>query len=267
MLVAGRDGPVLTESDTLFQASRHAIVDLVVERANVPTTPEHSRLLAQVTPLLGDRRLGDVDAGGVGYLAGRGAWDARGIAMAARAEQLSAQTEIPASHFYALLRAGLPGDLDQIYRLEDNTVKDVLHRAVKGGVISRDDDVERTLRLYRKAAIESLRQFRPEGRVSSLGDMLGLRLGTEQQRIFLDAYRSTNNDPDALWSSLAERGFDKRTIAALQTDAVLGEITRQNAPVVGRLVERTGLVDVAELADHGFYRAAAWRGVVGDDRA
>lgn len=265
VLISGQEGSALTESDTLFQASRHAIVDLVVERADVPTIPEHNRLLAQVTPLLGDRRLGDVDASGVGYLAGRGAWDARGIAMAARAEQLSAQTEIPASHYYALLRAGLPGDLDQIYRLDDNAVKDVLERAVKGGVISRDEDVERTLRLYRKAAVESLRQFRPEGMVSSLGDMLGVRLSTEEQRIFLDAYRLTNNDPDALWSSLAHRGFEPRTIAALQTDAVLGEITRQNAPVVGRLVKRTELVDVAELADHGFYRAAAWRKVVGDD--
>ena len=101
--------------------------------------------------------------------------------------------------------------------------------------------------------------------MSSLGDMLSVRLDADQQGIFLDTYRSTNGDPDALWSSLADRGFDERTIGALQTDAVLGELTRQNAPVVGRLAERTGLGDAAELADHGFYRAAAWRDVVGDD--
>ena len=95
--------------------------------------------------------------------------------------------------------------------------------------------------------------------------MLSVRLDADQQGIFLDTYRSTNSDPDALWSSLADRGFDERTINALQTDAVLGELTRQNAPVVGRLVERTGLGDAAELADLGFYRAAAWRDVVGDD--
>ncbi|WP_110554876.1 neuraminidase-like domain-containing protein [Actinocorallia populi] len=265
VVIAGRSGPVLAESDTVFQAPRHAIVDLVIERADMPAAPEYGRLLAHVKPLLGDRRLGDVDAGGVGYLAGRGAWDARGVAMAARAEQLSAQTQIPASHYYALMRAGLPGDLDQIYRLDDNTVREALQRAVQGGVISEADDIEHTLRLYREAALESLRTFRPEGKVSSLGDMLNVRLDADQQGIFLDTYRSTHSDPDALWSSLADRGFDERTIGALRIDAVLGEITRQNAPVVGRLVERIGLGDVAELADHGFYRAAAWRDVVGDD--
>lgn len=262
--VSGRQGAV-TESDTLFQAPRNAVVDLVVDRADVPAIPEHGRLLEQIKPLLGGRRLGDVDAGGVGYLAGRSAWDARGVAMAARAEQLSAQTQIPASHYYALLRAGLPGELDQIHRLDDETVRDALRQAVNGGVISGDEDIERSLRLHREAALESLRQVRPEGRVSSLGDMLGLRLDAEQQRIFVDTYRSTNSDPDALWSTLADRGFDRRTIAALQTDAELGELTRQNAPVVGRLVERTGLGEAAELADRGYYRAAAWREVVGDD--
>lgn len=265
VVIAGRTERVVIESDTLFHAPQHATVDLVVERADVPAAAEYGRLLARVTPLLGDRQLGDVDAGGIGYLAGRGAWDARSVAMAARAEQLRAQTQIPASHYYALMRAGLPGDLDQLSRLDDNTVREALERAVRGGVISADDDIEHTLELYRKAALEQLRKFRPEGRMSSLGDMLGVRLGTQQQGIFLDAYRSTNGDPDALWSSLAERGFDQRTIGALQADAVLGELTRQNAPVVGRLVKQTGLLDAAELADKGFYRAAAWRDVVGND--
>lgn len=114
VVIAGRAGRVLAESVTLFQAPRHATVDLVVERADVPVVPEYGRLLAHVKPLLGNKTLGDVDASGVNYLAGRCAWDARSVAMAARAEQLSAQTQIPASHYYALLRAGLPGDLGQI---------------------------------------------------------------------------------------------------------------------------------------------------------
>ena len=265
VIIGGRTGTVVSESDTLFQAPRHATVDLVVERADVPAAPEYGRLLAHVKPLLGDRQLGDVDASGVGYLAGRGAWDARGVAMAARAGQLGAQTQIAPAHYYALMRAGLPGELDQIHRLDDDTIRETLRRAVQGGVISADDDIESTLRLYREAALESLRKSRPEGRVSTLGDMLSVRLNADQQGIFLDTYRSTNSDPDALWSALAERGFDERTIGALQTDAVLGELTRQNAPVVGRLVERTRLGDAAELADQGFYRAAAWREVVGDD--
>ena len=252
----------LVESDTLFQAPRHATVDLVVERADVPTVPEYDRLLAQAKPLLGNQHLGAVSADGVGYLAGRMDWDARSIAMAAQAEKLSEQTKISASHFYALMRSGLPGDLDHIYRLDDETIRDVLSQAEKDGIITADDDIDSTLSLYREPALERLRNFRPEGKVSSLGEMLDVRLNADQRQIFLETYRSTHSDPDKLWASLTDRGFDERTIRALQTDAVLGEFTRQNAPVVKKLVEKTNLKDVAELADHGFYREEAWHEVV-----
>jgi hypothetical protein len=45
--------PIVIESDTLFQAPQHASVDLVVERADVPSAPEYGWLLAQVKRRLG----------------------------------------------------------------------------------------------------------------------------------------------------------------------------------------------------------------------
>ncbi|GAA1980292.1 neuraminidase-like domain-containing protein [Microbacterium pumilum] len=259
------DSAVLASSDTRFAAPQHATVDLVVERADVPVDPEYARLLGTVRPILQDRTLGDVDARGVGYLAGRAGWDARGVAMAARADSLSSQTRIPAAHYYALMRAGLPGELDQIHRLGDDALAGALERAIADGVIGADDDIERTLELHRTAAADALRAFRPTGTVSSLGDMLDLRLDADQQQTFVDVLRATNGDPDKLWTGLADRGIAESTITRLQTDGALGELTRQNAPVIGRLVERTNLEDAAELADRGFYRADAWKEIVGDD--
>ena len=265
VVAADRQDPVLAESPIVFDAPAQAVVDLVVDRGDVPRDVEHERLAASVQPLLRDHSLLDVDAGGVAYLAGRTGWDARSVAMAAQAARLSAETRIPAAHYYALMRAGLPGDPTQIHRLDDDAVTGALKKAVEDGVIADDGSIETTLRLHREAATETLRTFKPAGVVSTLDDMTRLRLSRDQQATFLEAFRATSEDPERLWAELAERGIDEQTVVGLQTDAVLGEMTRQNAPVIARLVERLGISSAAELADKGFHRSEAWREVIGDD--
>jgi Neuraminidase-like domain len=264
VVAPGRDEP-LVASTILFVAPAQATVDLVVQRAEVPQQPEYARLLASTAPYLGDRGLADIDADGVTYLAGRTGWDARTVAMAAQAAQLSAQTQIPSEHYYALLRTGLPGDPTEIHRLDDDALIGGLKDAIESGIIADQGDLEQTLRLHQAAAAEALRAFRPSGMVSTLGDIMALRLNAEQQASFLDVYRSASGDPAALWTSLAQRGFDETTITGLQTDAVFGEITRQNAPVVGRLTNQLGVAAPEELADRGLYRPEAWQDLVAND--
>ncbi len=255
----------LAQSRILYVAPAQAVVDLVVNRADVPRDAEHTRLSASVQSLLANRTLANVDASGVAYLAGRTGWDARTLAMAAQSARLSAQTQIPAEHYYAIMRAGLPGDPAEIHRLDDDALVSALKQGIEDGVISDDASIDTTLRLHRAAAIEALRTFKPAGTVSTLGDMMQLRLNADQQSIFLETFRTTNGDPDRLWTELAGHGLDEETVAGLQTDAVLGEFTRQNAPVVGRLTQQLGIGSVGELADKGFYKPAAWAAAIGTD--
>lgn len=265
VVAPGREAELLAESSIRFVAPLQATVDLVVKRSRIPRDSEYARLLASVQLLLGDRALANVDAGGITYLAGRTGWDARTIAMAAQAGRLSAQTQIPSEHYYALMRSGLPGESTEIHRLDDDGLTGALERAVKDGVIADDGAIDSTLRLHQAAARETLRGYRPNGTVSTLGEMMQLRLDADQQVTFLDAFRATSGAPDALWTTLADRGLDEHTIEGLQTDGVLGELTLQNAPVVGRLIGQTAIWSAAELADQGFYRAEAWKDVVGTD--
>jgi hypothetical protein len=163
------------------------------------------------------------------------------------------------------MRSGLPGDPAEIHRLDDDALAGALKRGIADGVIADDGSIDSTLRLHRAAAVEALRTFRPTGTVSTLGDMMQLRLNPDQQSVFLETFRATNGDPDRLWTELAGRGVDAQTVAALQTDAVLGDLTRQNAPLIGRLTQQLGIGSVAELADKGFYQAQAWKDAIGTD--
>jgi hypothetical protein len=261
VVAQGRDEP-LVASTILFVAPAQATVDLVVDRGEIPGLPEYARLLETAQPLLGDRTLADIDPDGVTYLAGRTGWDARTVAMAAQAARLSAQTQIPGEHYYALLRTGLPGEPTEIHRLDDDALISALKGAIESGIIADDGSLEQTLRLHQAAAVEALRAFRPSGMVSTLGDIMQLRLDADQQATFLDVFRSTSGDPATLWRSLADRGFDESTITGLQTDAVFGELTRQNAAVIGRLTSQLGIAAPEELADKGLYRPEAWQDLV-----
>lgn len=257
------DGKVLAESDIVFEASQHVNIDMIVDRSTVPSPTEYGRLLEKVAPLLGGRKLSDLDPHAVTYLSGRTKWDARAIGMAARAEQLSAETHIPGEHYYSLMRSGLPGNEEQIHRLDDTAVSTILKQAVEDRVISTDS-IESTVRIHRERAVLTLRNVRTPGSVSSLGEMMALRLNGDQQAIMLEVLRS-EDEPQAVWNKLAERGFDEHTVGALQTDAVLGQMTMQNAPLIGRLTKDFGITQPLDLAAKGLHRMEAWRDVIGAD--
>src|SRR3954471_161626 len=190
---SNRDRAELARSPIAFQAPSQATVDLTLRGAKPSRPAEFDRLMSSLTDLLPDRQLQDLDADAVTYLAGRSGWDARSVAMAVQASKLSAGTDIPAGHYYALLRSGLPGDATMIHRLADSQVAASLGRAIQQGIIDGDDSINETVRRHHEAATKVLREFKPDIAVSSLGDMLSLRLNDDQQAKFLDVYRATTD--------------------------------------------------------------------------
>ena len=129
-----------------------------------------------------------------------------------------------------------------------------------------DATVRRTIEVHRGRAERTLAKVPGPGAVSSLGDMLKLRLEPREQQRFISVYRRhrADEDPELLWEALRDNDFDERKIENLRTDATLGRITGQNAPVIGRLLER-GVNRDTDLAALGFADPTAWDGVVGDD--
>ncbi|MGE3287479.1 MAG: neuraminidase-like domain-containing protein [Pseudonocardia sp.] len=250
---------------TVFDAPEAATVDVAVDATALAPVPELDRLLAAAEPVLAGREVGSLDPDGVLYLAERAGWDARTVAMAVQAERLREASGIPVEHGYALMRAGLPTDPDALAQVSDGVVERTLAGAVAAGVISDGQPIEETVLQHRAAAAERLRTVTAPGATTSLGSMLGLRLDEAQQAQFVEAYRATAERSGALWTELAARGFDEPTVARLRTDGVLGRLTRQNAPLIGRLTDRHGIDDPAALARAGLYDAGRWAEVIGDD--
>ena len=105
---------------------------------------------------------------------------------------------------------------------------------------------------------EAIRAYVPTGAVSSVDDLLGIRLNVDQKDLFVEQLRSSSGEPSRLWEGLRQAGFDDDLITALQTDGKLGFLTRQNAPLVRQLVERQGVRDTRDLVTAGLYDAEAW---------
>jgi hypothetical protein len=179
--------------------------------------------------------------------------------MAVQATKLSQTTKIPAAHYYAMMRAGLPGDLASLHRVPDASLERTLRLSQDSAVIPAGLSIEETLRIHRQQAATALATYAPATAVSSLGDMLALSLDSTQSQTFLDVYRATADRPAEMWSALAQRGVDQATISRLQTDGKLGFLTRQNAPLISRLRQTAQIVTVEDLPRAGLYRSEAWK--------
>ncbi|HEX4420791.1 MAG TPA: hypothetical protein VH165_22905, partial [Kofleriaceae bacterium] len=254
----------IARSAVIYQAPPAVTVNLAIAPAAVSRPSEYQRLLDATAPLLGKTALAGLDPGGVVYLAGRSAWDARTIAMAAQADTLSAQTKIPAVHYYALLRAGQPGDRDALALVPDSAVRSAIQQAIDASVIDAGPSIDTTIELHRQEAVRALQTYTTPVSLSSLGDMLAVSLDKSQTPAFLAAYHDTADQPEALWSTLQAAGFSAAAIAELQADGRLGFLTRQNAPLVARLKAGKVATDT-DLARAGLYQADAWLPLIGKD--
>ena len=249
---------LLVASKVAYQAPARHVIDLQVPFGELPRDSEHARLLAAVAPLIEDVPLAEVDAAGVTYLANRAGWDPRIVAMAVQAERAAASSGIPAEHYYALFRTGVAGDPAAAGRLTDERLVQAVDLATEAGLVGGEHPIDATLDAHRQVAREAMRAYVPTGAVSSVDDLLGIRLNVDQKDLFVDQLRSSSGEPSRLWDGLRQAGFDDDLITALQTDGKLGFLTRQNAPLVRELVERVGVKDTRDLVTAGLYDAKAW---------
>lgn len=253
----------LARSAVFYQAEATLVVDLRVVTAEVRRPSEYDRLLKAIAPLLGDTPLAELDPNAVVYLAGRSGWDARTVAMAAESARLSAASGIPTAHYYAMLRAGLTAET--IPRVPESTLRGLLDGAMADGLINAAHPIDPTLAIQGQEAVAKLAELLPAASVSKLGDILDLSLSGEPRQRFLGVFRATAGAPEQLWAALAREGFDGSTIERLKTVGKLGFLTRQNAPLVGRLLQIEGLSRAEDLPAAGLYRADAWLPLIADD--
>ncbi len=254
---SGRQDEV-ARSKVTYQASRSLQVDVIVPFDALPRSTEQDRLAGALQPLLGDTSLPELGPDSVVYLANRSGFDPRAVAMALQASRASAETGIPAEHYYALFRVGAASDVMSAHRLTDARIESAIESAIKAGVISDTQSIDATLEIHRAQASKAFRSFVPPGGMSTLDDLLSLRLDDAGKDVFIDRLRATKDKPEQLWDALAESGMDPQVIAQLQTDGKLGHLTLQNASLMRRLVEDERVETTTDLVKNGLYDPDAW---------
>ena len=259
------DRAPVVRSKVTYQAPASLQVDLVAPFDALPRETEHDRMLTSIRPLLADTPAREIGPEGVMFLANRGGFDPRAVAMSLKADRASAETGIPVEHYYALFRSGAAVDVTSAHQLTDARFASAIESAVKSGVISDSQSIEASLEIHRSQARQAFRSYVPAGGMSSLDDLLGLRLDDAGKDVFIDQLRATQGDPESLWTGLAQAGMEDGTIARLRTDGKLGHLTLQNVGLMKRLVETAHVDATGDLVAAGLYEPEQWIPLIGDD--
>ncbi|WP_028978199.1 neuraminidase-like domain-containing protein [Sporocytophaga myxococcoides] len=259
----------IIRSEIKYNASEEETIDVVIAASKVLRPVEFERLLNDIRPILGDKTLKELKEdethSDITLIANKTGWDARIIAMASQADQLSSETKIPAEHYYAIFRSGVAGNSEAVSKLSSESLGNLLNKAVEYKVIQSGTNIQETIKIQESLSADYILHQPPVSGVSSLNSLLELRLNNDQKKSFVESYRQSGEDVNKFWQSLKEKGFDEHTVSSLQTDGKLGYLTLQNAPLMKRLYGNFRISDPAELVQAGLYKEEEWERIIGQD--
>jgi GH18 family chitinase len=231
------------------------------------------------------------------FLANKTGWDARGVALAALADQFS-QITIPApsplystsqapvvspppatastparlsikpEFYYALFRAGLPANAEGLFQASTKTVEAVWTQAINQGVISETltSEVAAAVGTFQILAAAYILDAKPPVGISTLKEMLQTSLSEAgQQQIFATLYSQHRDDPATFWDEL-EKTLGGAPTKKLQLSGQLFYLTLNNAKLVSALFEAEGpneITSTLDLATRGYYDPAKWTPLIG----
>lgn len=252
-----------------YNASVNERLDIIVNKTNIQQDSEFNTLINEVTPHLGQLKLSglkeDDKTRNITYLSNKTGWDGRITAMLASAHKLGTNLKIDPSHIYALLRAGIPGDEDSIKSVSLGKAETAIRKAMEKNIIPATGNIANTMKALGDLSVGYMLNNKPFSSVSTLNDMLELRLNADQKNIFAQTQKQAGNDGSKLWAALAQKGINAETISALKLDGKLGFLTAQNAGLVKRIYEKFNIKTDVELVSSGLYKASEWKNLIGND--
>ena len=264
------NGSVAAGSAVCYNAPSVTTLNVVIAAGTPGLASEHEALAADLAALY-PGSLADLEenTGGqdITYLGGKSGWDARVIAMASLAAQLSQahpKAAIDPGLYYALLRAGLAADPNTLYQTHATSLERIWLQSIAQGVIpaTLQGQIPAATRAFTSIHAANVITRAPVAGVSSLGDLLTLTFGDDtasQQRV-ADIYAEYQGDPDELWSQI-DQAFGSQTAARLQLTGRLAYLTVNNGPLISALFRAAGdtpIADTSDLVAHGYYDATAW---------
>lgn len=252
-----------------YNASQNEVLNIIVNVAKVLKPSEFDAILHDVQSNLGRLRLSDLkedkDYQQITYLSNKTGWDGRITAMLASAHQLGEQLKINPSHIYALLRAGVPGTAEALQSLSISAAENAIKTAIEKNIIPKTGNIQETLNTLSAQSISYILSSKPFASVSSMNDMLSLRLNTDQVIIFAQAYKQVGNNSGKLWVTLQQMGFSGDVISKLQLDGKLGFLTGNNISLVKKVYENFNVQSDIDLVSSGLYKQSEWKKIIGTE--
>ena len=247
-------------------------LNLVAPAAVQPLAAEYRRLSGDLTAEVGgmtklvDAREND-DRQDLTALNRATGWDARLIALAATAERLNADPDVPLPQesLYGLMRAGLPSDKLALAQVEPEAAEQALRTVRDAGIVDLSDQQIADFKGEFSAFATKVRlDVTAPGSNATYAQMLaGSGLPADAQAKFAPVYLAHRGDGAKLWEEARSAGLDAAEIGKLQRQGKFAFLAGNSEPMTARLMEG-GANDPVQLVDQAFDRADKWESEVLD---
>jgi hypothetical protein len=289
---AHADGKLVAASTVWYSAPTAVSLDIELP-ATAPGLPSEYEALAANLAAAYPGRLRDLqesrDRQDITYLANKTGWDARAVALAALADQLSQVTapgpaagkdtgqaqmspvptvSLASEFYYALLRAGLPANADRLFRTSPATAEAIWKQAAAHGVIPPRlaGEVPTAVQRFQVLSAANMLTVRPSIGVSTFQEMVAPMLSEAgQQQQFAQLYTQYQGNWARFWPAV-EQQFGTTATQRLQLTGQLYYLTINNQPLVSALMAAEGEGAVSsthDLVSLGYYDAAKWAPLIG----
>jgi hypothetical protein len=269
------NGGVGASSAVWYNAPATVTLNVVIPAGTPGLASEYEALTGDLAALYAGS-LADLeenaDRQDITYLSGRSEWDARPIAMASLAAQLSQaqpKARIEPAFYYALFRAGIAADPNTLYRIQPASLERIWQQSVSQGVIPErlQGQIPAAIRGFSSVRAGAAITAPPSIGISTLGGLLEVDFGadTASQQRFADIYAAYSSDPTEMWAQVSQ-AFGAQTTARLQLIGQLAYLTVNNGPLISTLLQAAGdtpISGTADLVAHGYYDASAWLPLIG----
>ena len=266
-------GTEVTISATQYNALSKLNLNLVAPASVQPLTSEYQRLAASIQSAIGGKGIANLNGAqenttrqDLTLLAQTTGWDPRLVAFAATAATLSQTLNFGVDALYALFRAGLPTDPNQLALVSTDSVLGALEAAQKAGIITWNaQDITNTVNAFTQMARTVRLKMQTIGGVSLYGDLLNASGITDagQVNAFIDLVFSQPLPADNFWQQATNLKIPAQQLNALQIQGKCFNLTMNNLPLSQVIMKGVNAsADFSLLAQQDYYDPATWKGVL-----
>jgi hypothetical protein len=231
------------------------VIDFVATPEDRDPKSEFELIKEDVEPLLGGRALADLleQRGGhdVSLLATRSGYSIAQVSALVVAHRFERETGVAAAVYYALLRQGLPANLDALFATHPEQRAAALSAALAAHLVPAKLD---------GTPIEQLlSDVKPRATGAELEPLLGDRLSADLRAAFVSAYFEKADDPDAFWKAIATDRRFADSADSLKLAVQVGALTNHYVPLAKAVLARR---EIGQAKDLVRIPEAEWKSLV-----